>query len=61
MAFGTLLPCDECDGQFVFKSGFGYQCLGYKNEWLKCEKVLSQPPREEFKIPNGLIKKIKFL
>lgn len=55
MAFGTLLPCEECQGQFVFKSSIGYQCLGYKNEWLKCEKVLTDPPRKNFEIPSHLI------
>lgn len=61
MAFGSLLPCDECQGQFVFKSGIGYQCSGYKNEWLKCEKVTADPPRKKFKIPSHLSKTIEFL
>lgn len=61
MAFGTLLPCDECKGQFVFRSGIGYQCLGDKNEWLKCEKILSNPPRKEFRIPSNLFEDDNFL
>lgn len=56
MAFGVLLPCDECKGQLVFKSNVGYQCLGYKNEWLKCEKVFLNPRRSKFKVPSDLLK-----
>uniref|UniRef100_A0A2S2P4Z7 NAD(+) ADP-ribosyltransferase n=1 Tax=Schizaphis graminum TaxID=13262 RepID=A0A2S2P4Z7_SCHGA len=61
LAFGTLLPCDECGGQLVFRSGIGYQCLGYKNEWLKCEKVMAEPNRIEFKIPTHILENDDFL
>ncbi|XP_050442642.1 poly [ADP-ribose] polymerase [Adelges cooleyi] len=61
MSFGTLLPCDECKGQLVFRSGVGYHCLGYKNEWLKCEKVFSDPPRVKFEIPSHILENDKFL
>lgn len=61
MAFGVLNPCDECEGQLVFRSGVGYQCLGYKNEWLKCEKVFLDPPRSKFEIPSHLLENDNFL
>jgi len=61
LAFGTLLPCDECEGQLVFRSGVGYQCLGYKNEWLKCDKVMVEPRRVEFKIPPHILENDDFL
>ncbi|XP_001947212.1 poly [ADP-ribose] polymerase [Acyrthosiphon pisum] len=61
LAFGTLLPCDECEGQLVFRSGIGYQCLGYKNEWLKCDKIMAEPRRVEFKIPSHILENYDFL
>lgn len=61
MVFGTLLPCDECNGQLVFRSGLGYQCLGYKNEWLKCGKIFVDPPRVKFEVPSAILEKDKFL
>lgn len=54
MAFGVMLPCDECKGQLVLKSGVGYQCSGYKNEWLKCQKIFSHPIRGKFHVPSNL-------
>lgn len=61
MAFGSLLPCDECESQFVFKSGVGYQCTGYKNEWLKCQKSLPDPARVKFIVPSHLLENDTFL
>lgn len=61
MSFGTLLPCDECKAQLVFKSGIGYQCIGYKNEWLKCEKVFTNPSRVKFEVPINLHEDNAFL
>lgn len=61
MAFGALLPCGECNGQLVFRSGIGYQCSGFKNEWLKCEKVFVDPPRKKFVVPSHLLQNNDFL
>lgn len=62
MAFGKLLPCPECkDGQFVFRSGFGYQCLGNVSEWAKCENKTFDPVRGTFKVPTDLKEKYAFL
>lgn len=62
MTFGALLPCTVCgNGQFVFRSGVGYFCLGNKDEWVKCETVSEDPPRKPFKIPVELKKKYEFL
>lgn len=61
MTFGALLPCDECKGQLVFRSGVGYQCLGYKNEWLKCEKIFLKPPRTKFEVPPHILENDTFL
>lgn len=55
MAFGVLPPCDECGGQLVFKSGVGYQCSDYKNEWLKCQKLFLHPIRVKFHVPHSLL------
>lgn len=61
MAFGTLVPCKECGGQFVFRSGIGYQCVGHKNEWLKCENIIPNPLRVKFQIPSHLLENDDFL
>lgn len=61
MAFGALLPCDECGGQLVFRSGVGYQCSDYKNEWLKCQKTLQNPTRTKCIVPSHLLENDSFL
>ena len=51
--FGALKPCKECDGgQFVFRSGVGYQCSGNVSEWTKCQNKSNAPERIEFKLPK---------
>ena len=38
MMFGALKKCPECgEGQLVFRSGVGYQCMGDMSEWTKCQ------------------------
>ena len=55
MTFGALERCDECQtGQFVFRSGVGYQCQGYLTEWTKCQNVRLEPNRKPFKVPPEL-------
>lgn len=61
MAFGALLPCSKCKGQIVFRSGIGYQCLGYSSEWAKCEDVLMKPNRVPFKVPKEMKETYSFL
>lgn len=61
MTFGALVPCDECGGQLVFRSGVGYQCSGYKNEWLKCQTILPNPTRVKFTVPSHLSENDEFL
>lgn len=62
MTFGKLLPCPECkDGQFVFRSGVGYQCQGNISEWAKCENKTLEPPRGPFKVPSDMKEKSPFL
>lgn len=61
MAFGALKKCKNCQGQLAFTSGKGYLCLGYKNEWLKCESVFSNPSKVPFKVPSDLKEKYPFL
>jgi poly [ADP-ribose] polymerase len=61
MTFGALEPCDKCNGgQLVFRSGFGYQCLGNLSEWSKCEYQHLDPKRSLFKVPDDL-KQYQFL
>ena len=52
MMFGAFEPCKECGGQFVFRSGVGYQCMGDASEWAKCQIVTDDPKRKEFKLPK---------
>ncbi|XP_013925201.1 PREDICTED: poly [ADP-ribose] polymerase 1 [Thamnophis sirtalis] len=64
MAYGALLPCEECKGQFVFKSN-AYYCTGYITGWTKCVAKTQMPNKKEWKIPKKLreipyLKKFKF-
>ncbi|XP_021955336.1 poly [ADP-ribose] polymerase [Folsomia candida] len=53
MTFGATQPCPKCKtGQFVFRSGIGYQCIGDLNEFTKCLNVTDDPERIPFKIPK---------
>ncbi len=56
MTFGSLKPCPKCNGQFIFKSGIGYQCLGDLNEFTKCMNVTENPERVPFKVPKDMKK-----
>ncbi|KAG6929434.1 poly(ADP-ribose) polymerase 1 [Chelydra serpentina] len=51
MAFGALLPCEECKGQFVFKSD-AYYCSGDITAWTKCVAKTQTPNRKEWIIPK---------
>ncbi|XP_020837799.1 poly [ADP-ribose] polymerase 1 isoform X1 [Phascolarctos cinereus] len=51
MAFGALLPCEECKGQFVFKSD-AYYCTGDITAWTKCVAKTQTPSRQEWIIPK---------
>lgn len=62
MTFGALLNCTQCTrGQFVFRSGVGYYCLGNKSEWVKCEAITDDPARKPFRVPKELKEKYAFL
>lgn len=62
MTFGSLTPCSECrNGQLTFCSGVGYKCLGNKDNWVKCEKIYTDPKRKSFRIPKELKDKYPFL
>ncbi|XP_043217135.1 poly [ADP-ribose] polymerase 1-like [Amphibalanus amphitrite] len=62
MAFGALLPCPLCkNGQLVFRSGVGYQCVGQLTEWTKCTNVVKVPKRRLFKVPKELAEEYPFL
>lgn len=61
MVFGVLSPCELCSGQYEFRSGVGYYCTGNRDEWMKCENVVTEPERGEFKIPEKLETKYSFL
>lgn len=51
MAFGALLPCEECKGQFVFKSD-SYYCSGNITAWTKCVAKTQTPNRKDWVIPK---------
>ncbi|XP_044292076.1 poly [ADP-ribose] polymerase 1 [Varanus komodoensis] len=64
MAFGALLPCEECKGQFVFK-GDAYYCSGDITAWTKCVAKTQTPNRKEWVTPKAFreityLKKFKF-
>ncbi|XP_061481007.1 poly [ADP-ribose] polymerase 1 [Rhineura floridana] len=64
MAFGALLPCEECKGQFVFKSD-AYYCTGDITAWTKCVARMQTPNRKEWITPKefreiAYLKKFKF-
>lgn len=62
MTFGALEPCKECDnGQLVFRSGVGYQCMGNMSEWTKCQYKTDDPARKPFKVPSEYREKFDFL
>jgi len=62
MTFGALLPCPECkEGQLVYRSGVGYQCIGNISEWTKCQYTTLTPARKPFEIPEELKKAHSFL
>ncbi|XP_014252361.1 poly [ADP-ribose] polymerase [Cimex lectularius] len=61
MTFGALLPCEACKGNFVYRTGVGYQCQGDISEWSKCEQVEQTPKRTLFKVPEDLANKFPFL
>lgn len=66
MTFGKLLPCKDCGGQFVYKSG-GYTCTGNLTEWTKCTKITKEPERAKFTVPKsyketyGFLKSYKYV
>ncbi|KAM5163073.1 poly [ADP-ribose] polymerase 1 [Mantella aurantiaca] len=51
MAFGALLPCEECQGQFVFKTD-AYYCTGDISAWTKCVSKTQNPNRKDWVIPK---------
>ncbi|XP_054835441.1 poly [ADP-ribose] polymerase 1 isoform X3 [Eublepharis macularius] len=64
MAFGALLPCEECKGQFVFRSD-AYYCTGDITAWTKCVSKTQTPNKKEWIIPKEFreityLKKFKF-
>ncbi|XP_060128952.1 poly [ADP-ribose] polymerase 1 [Zootoca vivipara] len=64
MAFGALLPCEECKGQFVFKSD-AYYCTGHITGWTNCVAKTQTPKKKEWVTPKELreiayLKKFKF-
>ncbi|XP_066991017.2 poly [ADP-ribose] polymerase [Anabrus simplex] len=62
MTFGALERCPQCkNGQFVYRSGVGYQCLGDLTDWSKCQHVVKEPKRVPFKVPKELKEEHSFL
>ncbi|XP_053315053.1 poly [ADP-ribose] polymerase 1 [Spea bombifrons] len=64
MAFGSLLPCEECNGQYVFKTD-AYYCTGDISAWTKCVAKTQTPNRKDWVIPKEFhevpyLKKFKF-
>ncbi|XP_015201493.1 poly [ADP-ribose] polymerase 1 [Lepisosteus oculatus] len=64
MAFGALKPCEECQGQLVFKSD-AYYCTGNISAWTKCVSKTQTPNRKDWVTPKEFheipyLKKFKF-
>ncbi|KAJ8410210.1 hypothetical protein AAFF_G00201910 [Aldrovandia affinis] len=64
MAFGALKPCEECEGQLVFKSD-AYYCNGNISAWTKCVFKTQKPNRKDWVTPKEFhelpfLKKFKF-
>lgn len=60
LTFGALERCPTCKGQFVFNKS-SYMCDGNLSEWVKCENIVREPPRQVCRIPKALLEKYKFL
>lgn len=60
LTFGALKPCQVCKGQYVFRNS-NYICTGDASEWVKCENILKEPPRESARIPSHLKTEFSFL
>ncbi|XP_004641229.1 poly [ADP-ribose] polymerase 1 [Octodon degus] len=63
VAFGALLPCEECSGQLVFRSD-AYYCTGDVTAWTKCMVKTQTPSRKEWMTPKefreiSYLKKLK--
>lgn len=54
LTFGSLEPCPDCAGQFVFSKN-GYVCTGRISDWAKCENFTKEPARKQCQIPSWLI------
>ncbi|XP_057321273.1 poly [ADP-ribose] polymerase-like [Microplitis mediator] len=61
LVFGALPTCTKCSGQFRFKSGIGYRCMGNITEWTKCENIVVDPKRTKFIISDDIKEKYDFL
>ncbi|KAK3542329.1 hypothetical protein QTP86_022480 [Hemibagrus guttatus] len=64
MAFGSLKPCETCQGQLVFKSD-AYYCTGDISAWTKCVVKTQTPNRKDWVTPKEFheipfLKKFKF-
>ncbi|XP_036398928.1 poly [ADP-ribose] polymerase 1-like [Megalops cyprinoides] len=64
MAFGALQPCEECEGQLVFK-GDAYYCNGDISAWTKCVFKTQIPNRKDWVTPKEFheipfLKRFKF-
>ncbi|XP_064195311.1 poly [ADP-ribose] polymerase 1 [Anguilla rostrata] len=64
MAFGALKPCEECQGQVVFKND-AYYCNGNISAWTKCVFKTQTPNRKDWVTPKAFhevpfLKKFKF-
>lgn len=64
MAFGSLKPCETCEGQLVFKSD-AYYCTGDISAWTKCVFKTQTPDRKDWVTPKEFceipfLKKFKF-
>ncbi|XP_031566693.1 poly [ADP-ribose] polymerase 1-like [Actinia tenebrosa] len=61
MAFGRLLPCEECNnGTLVYRHDC-YGCTGNMSEWTKCMFVTQDPKRANWVISKELKEEVEYL
>jgi poly [ADP-ribose] polymerase 2/3/4 len=54
LTFGVLKKCQKCgDGEMKFAK-FGYKCIRWINEWVKCGNFEEKPKRRKCTIPDEL-------
>ena len=60
MIYGSLKPCQICDGQFVINE-YGYKCNGFISGWSACNNEVIKASRKKWFIPSELKEQYSFM